>query len=66
MRRIVYHVIIPVRIVRALNGQKLERILSGSNFYGDLAKEFKKFGLSNPVVLAAVLKYPAKETVFQI
>lgn len=36
---------IPVRIVRALNDQELERILSGSNFYVDLAKEFKKFGL---------------------
>ncbi len=36
---------IPVRVVRALNDQELERILSGSNFYVELAKEFKKFGL---------------------
>ena len=36
---------IPVRIVRALNDQELERILSGSNFYVALAKEFKKSGL---------------------
>ncbi|OGQ11426.1 MAG: hypothetical protein A2026_07450 [Deltaproteobacteria bacterium RBG_19FT_COMBO_46_12] len=36
---------IPVRIVRALNDQELERILSGSNFYVELAKEFKKSGL---------------------
>jgi len=44
MKRIVYHVIIPVRIVRSLNDQELERILSSSNFYVDLAKEFKKSG----------------------
>ena len=36
---------IPARIVRALNDQELERILSGSNFYVELAKEFKKYGL---------------------
>jgi carbonic anhydrase/acetyltransferase-like protein (isoleucine patch superfamily) len=36
---------IPARIVRALNDQELERISNGSNFYVDLAKEFKKFGL---------------------
>jgi len=36
---------IPVRVVRAINDQELERILSGSNFYVELAKEFKKFGL---------------------
>ena len=36
---------IPVKIVRALNDQELERILSGSNFYVELAKEFKKSGL---------------------
>lgn len=36
---------IPVRIVRSLNDQELERILSGSNFYVELAKEFKKFEL---------------------
>ena len=36
---------IPVRIVRALNDQELERILSGSNFYVELAKEFKKYEL---------------------
>jgi len=36
---------IPVRIVRALNDQELERILSGSNFYVELGKEFKKYGL---------------------
>jgi carbonic anhydrase/acetyltransferase-like protein (isoleucine patch superfamily) len=33
---------IPARILRALNDQELERILSGSNFYVELAKEFKK------------------------
>jgi carbonic anhydrase/acetyltransferase-like protein (isoleucine patch superfamily) len=36
---------IPARILRALNDQELERILSGSNFYVDLAKEFKKYKL---------------------
>jgi carbonic anhydrase/acetyltransferase-like protein (isoleucine patch superfamily) len=36
---------IPARIVRALNDQELERILSGSNFYVELAKEFKMYGL---------------------
>jgi carbonic anhydrase/acetyltransferase-like protein (isoleucine patch superfamily) len=36
---------IPVRIVRALDDQELERILSGSNFYVELAKEFKKYEL---------------------
>jgi len=36
---------IPARIVRALNDQELERILSGSNFYVELAKEFKKYEL---------------------
>ena len=36
---------IPVRIVRALNDQELERISNGSNFYVELAKEFKKYGL---------------------
>jgi carbonic anhydrase/acetyltransferase-like protein (isoleucine patch superfamily) len=36
---------IPARIVRTLNDQELERILSGSNFYVELAKEFKKYGL---------------------
>jgi carbonic anhydrase/acetyltransferase-like protein (isoleucine patch superfamily) len=36
---------IPVRIVRALNDQELERISNGSNFYVELAKEFKKYRL---------------------
>jgi carbonic anhydrase/acetyltransferase-like protein (isoleucine patch superfamily) len=36
---------IPVRIVRALNDRGLERISSASNFYIELAKEFKKYGL---------------------
>ncbi|MDI7259238.1 MAG: hypothetical protein QME90_04860 [Thermodesulfobacteriota bacterium] len=36
---------IPVRIVRTLNDQELERILSGSDFYVELAKKFKKYGL---------------------
>jgi carbonic anhydrase/acetyltransferase-like protein (isoleucine patch superfamily) len=36
---------VPAKIVRALNDQELERILSGSNFYVELAKEFKKSGL---------------------
>jgi carbonic anhydrase/acetyltransferase-like protein (isoleucine patch superfamily) len=36
---------IPVRIVRALNDRGLERISSASNFYVELAKEFKKYGL---------------------
>ena len=31
---------IPVRVVRPLNDQELEWILSGSNFYVELAKEF--------------------------
>ena len=36
---------IPARILRALNDQELERISNGSNFYVDLAKEFKKYKL---------------------
>ncbi len=36
---------VPAKIVRALNDQELERISSGSNFYVELAKEFKKCGL---------------------
>jgi len=36
---------IPVRIVRAINDQELERISNGSNFYVELAKEFKKYEL---------------------
>jgi carbonic anhydrase/acetyltransferase-like protein (isoleucine patch superfamily) len=36
---------IPARIVRALNHQELDRIASGSNFYAELAKEFKKYAL---------------------
>ena len=36
---------IPVRIVSALNDRELERISNGSNFYVELAKEFKKYGL---------------------
>jgi len=36
---------IPVRIVRALNDKELERISNGSNFYVELSKEFKKYGL---------------------
>jgi carbonic anhydrase/acetyltransferase-like protein (isoleucine patch superfamily) len=36
---------IPVKILRALNGKGLERISSASNFYIELAKEFKKYRL---------------------
>ena len=36
---------IPVRIVKALDDRGLERISSASNFYVELAKEFKKYGL---------------------
>jgi carbonic anhydrase/acetyltransferase-like protein (isoleucine patch superfamily) len=36
---------IPAKIKRELNGQELERILSGSTFYVGLSKEFKKSGL---------------------
>jgi len=36
---------IPVRIVSALNDRELERISNGSNFYVELAREFKKYGL---------------------
>jgi len=36
---------IPAKIVRALNDRELERISNGSNFYVELAKEFKKFEL---------------------
>jgi carbonic anhydrase/acetyltransferase-like protein (isoleucine patch superfamily) len=36
---------IPVRIVSALNDRELERISNGRNFYVELAKEFKKYGL---------------------
>jgi carbonic anhydrase/acetyltransferase-like protein (isoleucine patch superfamily) len=36
---------IPVKIVRALSDQELERIVNGSRTYVDLAKEFKKCGL---------------------
>jgi carbonic anhydrase/acetyltransferase-like protein (isoleucine patch superfamily) len=36
---------IPARIKRELNDRELEQILSGSNFYVELAKEFKKYGL---------------------
>ncbi len=36
---------IPVRIVRALHDRELKRISNGSNFYVELAKEFKKYGL---------------------
>ena len=36
---------IPARILRTLNDQELERISNGSNFYVELAKEFKKHGL---------------------
>ena len=36
---------IPVKILRALNEKGLERISSASNFYVELAKEFKKYGL---------------------
>jgi len=36
---------IPVRIVSALNDRELERISNGSNFYVELAKDFKKYGL---------------------
>jgi len=36
---------IPARILRTLNDQELERISFGSNYYVELAKEFKKHGL---------------------
>ena len=36
---------IPVKILRALNEKGLERISSASNFYVELAKEFKRYGL---------------------
>jgi carbonic anhydrase/acetyltransferase-like protein (isoleucine patch superfamily) len=36
---------VPARIVRALSDRELERILSGSRTYVELAKEFKKSGL---------------------
>ena len=36
---------IPARIKRELNDRELEQILSGSNFYVELATEFKKYGL---------------------
>jgi len=36
---------IPVKIIRALNDRELERISNGSNFYVELAKEFKKHEL---------------------
>ncbi len=36
---------IPAKIKRELSGQELERISSGSSFYVELAKEFKKYGL---------------------
>jgi carbonic anhydrase/acetyltransferase-like protein (isoleucine patch superfamily) len=36
---------VPAKIVRPLHDQELERISSGSNFYVELAKEFKKCGL---------------------
>ena len=36
---------IPMRVVRTLNDQELEQILSGSHFYTELAEEFKKYGL---------------------
>lgn len=36
---------IPSRVVRTLNDQELGRILSGSQYYSELAKEFKKCGL---------------------
>jgi carbonic anhydrase/acetyltransferase-like protein (isoleucine patch superfamily) len=34
---------IPARIVRTVNDRELERISNGSNFYVELAKEFKKY-----------------------
>ncbi len=36
---------IPAKIVRPLNDQDLERILSGSKAYVEFAEEFKKYGL---------------------
>ena len=36
---------VPARIVRALSHRELERILSGSLTYVELAREFKKSGL---------------------
>lgn len=36
---------IPSRVVRTLNDEELEQILSGSRHYTELAKEFKKHGL---------------------
>jgi carbonic anhydrase/acetyltransferase-like protein (isoleucine patch superfamily) len=36
---------IPVKNLRALHEKGLERISSASNFYVELAKEFKKYGL---------------------
>jgi len=36
---------IPARIIRTLNDRELERISFGSNYYVELAKEFKKHGL---------------------
>jgi carbonic anhydrase/acetyltransferase-like protein (isoleucine patch superfamily) len=36
---------IPARIKRELNDRELKQISSGSNFYVELAKEFKKYGL---------------------
>jgi carbonic anhydrase/acetyltransferase-like protein (isoleucine patch superfamily) len=36
---------IPAKIVRAVNDRELERISKGSNFYVELAREFKKQGL---------------------
>jgi carbonic anhydrase/acetyltransferase-like protein (isoleucine patch superfamily) len=36
---------VPARIKRAVNRKEIERIISGANFYVDLARDFKKEGL---------------------
>jgi carbonic anhydrase/acetyltransferase-like protein (isoleucine patch superfamily) len=36
---------VPARIKRRVNRKEMERIISGANFYTDLAREFKKEGL---------------------
>ena len=36
---------VPARIKRAVNRKEIERIISGANFYVELARDFKKEGL---------------------
>ncbi|HMK77419.1 MAG TPA: gamma carbonic anhydrase family protein [Thermodesulfobacteriota bacterium] len=36
---------VPARIKRTVNRKEMERIISGANFYVDLARDFKKEGL---------------------